>query len=214
MGKVIKYKLGSDYREKVSRKQRYLSKLYCFPIIGNFFKDYLKKVYGLDNSVSIIPGFHCESVNLKVGTATSLANLYIHGTGPVEIGNNSNFSRGCKIITGSHDLDDFSVAIIKPTVINDYVWVSRDSTILQGVTIGRGAVIGAKSVVRSNIPPYAIVYGNPCKVVGFRYNPEEAARFEEKHIREEDRIPMDVLQKNYNKYFTNRIKEIKRFVEI
>ena len=85
---------------------------------------------------------------------------------------------------------------------------------MQGVTIGRGAVIGAFSVVKANIPPYAIVSGNPCKVVGFRYTPEEAVEFEKTHVPEERRIPLDKLQKNYEKYFLKRIKEIKNYVSI
>ena len=53
----------------------------------------------------------------------------------------------------------------KPVVIEDNVWIGERSTILKGVTIGEGSVIGCNSVVTKDIPPYCIAAGNPAKVV-------------------------------------------------
>lgn len=53
----------------------------------------------------------------------------------------------------------------RPIIIEDKVWIGFDCTILNGVTIGEGAIVGAKSVVRENVPPYTIVAGNPAKVI-------------------------------------------------
>lgn len=64
----------------------------------------------------------------------------------------------------------------KITQVGNDVWVGTNVTILNGVKIGDGAVIGANSIVTKDVPPYAIVAGNPGKVVKFR--------FEEKYIRE------------------------------
>ena len=55
-------------------------------------------------------------------------------------------------------------------VIGNDVWVGREATILSGVTIGDGAVIGAKSLVTSSVPPYAIVAGNPARLVRRRFD--------------------------------------------
>lgn len=56
-----------------------------------------------------------------------------------------------------------------PIVVEDDVWLGTRSTILSGVTIGRGAVIAAGSVVTNNVPPYAIVGGNPAKIIKYRF---------------------------------------------
>ena len=53
-------------------------------------------------------------------------------------------------------------------VIGDDVWIGASVTILKGVTIGNGVVIGAGSVVVKNIPNYAIVVGNPAKIIKYR----------------------------------------------
>jgi acetyltransferase-like isoleucine patch superfamily enzyme len=53
-----------------------------------------------------------------------------------------------------------------PIVINDDVWIGFNATVLKGVTIGRGAVVGACAVVTKDVPAYAIVVGNPARTVG------------------------------------------------
>jgi acetyltransferase-like isoleucine patch superfamily enzyme len=58
------------------------------------------------------------------------------------------------------------------TIGND-VWLGTEAVVLSGVTIGHGAVVGAASVVRQDLPPYAIALGNPARVAGFRFPPEQ-----------------------------------------
>ncbi len=57
-------------------------------------------------------------------------------------------------------------------VICNDVWIGAHVNVLSGVTIGNGAVIGAGSVVTTNVPPYAIVGGNPARVLKYRFSPE------------------------------------------
>jgi len=52
-----------------------------------------------------------------------------------------------------------------PIKICDKCWIGFDATILKGVTIGEGSVIGAKSVVTHDVPPYNVVAGNPAKII-------------------------------------------------
>ncbi len=56
------------------------------------------------------------------------------------------------------------------TVLGNDVWIGMEAVILPGVTIGHGAIIAAKSVVTHDVPPYAIVAGNPAKLVKTRFD--------------------------------------------
>lgn len=60
-----------------------------------------------------------------------------------------------------------------PIVVEDDVWIGYGSIILSGVSIGRGAVIAAGSVITKNVPCYSIVAGNPARVVKMRLTPEQ-----------------------------------------
>lgn len=53
-----------------------------------------------------------------------------------------------------------------PVQIEDDVWIGFNAAILKGVTVGRGAVVGAGAVVTKDVPPYAVVVGNPARQVG------------------------------------------------
>lgn len=59
-----------------------------------------------------------------------------------------------------------------PIIVKDDVWIGFGSTILSGVTIGQGAIVAAKSVVTKDVPPYAIVAGNPAKIIKYRFSEE------------------------------------------
>lgn len=102
----------------------------------------------------------------------------------VKIGNNVLISHFCNIIdTNSHEINPYERAdrsreiftsghwkeqgSIKtaPIIIKDYVWVSFNVTILKGVTIGEGAIVGAGSFVTKDVPDWALVVGNPARVV-------------------------------------------------
>ena len=141
-------------------------------------------------------------------------------TGGVTLGNYVSISEGVKIFTHNHELD-FSVVdedkgcVITPLTIQDSAWIGAKSVILPGVKeIGRGAMISSFSCVRSKIPPYAIVMGNPAKIVGFRFLPKRAVEYEKSIYQESERIPLDVLEYNYNKYYRERVKEIRDFVKL
>jgi len=61
-------------------------------------------------------------------------------------------------------------------IIGNDVWIGADATILSGVTIGDGAVVGSKSLVIKDVPPYAVVAGNPAKFIKYRFNEDIIAR--------------------------------------
>lgn len=57
--------------------------------------------------------------------------------------------------------------------VGNDVWIGRSATILSGVRIGHGAVIGANSVIAKDVPPYAIVVGNPGNIIKFRFEKDQ-----------------------------------------
>lgn len=102
----------------------------------------------------------------------------------------------------------------KDIIVENNCWIGAHVTLLSGVHIGRGCIIGSGSVVRGNTPPYAIVMGNPAKIVGFRFSPEEIIEHEKALFPPEERLPLELLESNYRKFFLQRIKEIKNFMRL
>ena len=60
-----------------------------------------------------------------------------------------------------------------PIVVGNDVWIGEDALILDGVEIGDGAIVGARAVVAKAVPPYAVVAGNPARIVKYRFSPAE-----------------------------------------
>lgn len=58
------------------------------------------------------------------------------------------------------------------TVVGNDVWIGQNVTVLPGVHIGDGAIIGANSVVAHDVPPYAVAAGNPCRIIRKRFDDE------------------------------------------
>ena len=64
------------------------------------------------------------------------------------------------------------------TVLGHDVWIGTESLIMPGKTVGNGAIIGTRSVVTKDVPPYAIVGGNPAKIIRYRFPPDIIARLQ------------------------------------
>jgi acetyltransferase-like isoleucine patch superfamily enzyme len=102
------------------------------------------------------------------------SDIYIECSGGVYIGRYFHTGKGLTIFSTNHNYDsDLSIpydakSIDKPVIIKDFVWCGANVTIVPGVTIGEGVVIGAGSVVTKDIPDYAVIGGNPAKVLKYR----------------------------------------------
>lgn len=63
-----------------------------------------------------------------------------------------------------------------PTTLGHDVWIGRDAMVMDGISIGTGAVVGAQSLVNKDVPPYAIVAGTPARVIRYRFDAETIER--------------------------------------
>jgi acetyltransferase-like isoleucine patch superfamily enzyme len=98
----------------------------------------------------------------------------IYGHGGVKIGNNVLIAGHCMIIPNSHRYDDISKPISqqgntsKGIIIEDDVWIGHACSILDGVTVGKGSIVAAGSVVNKDVKPYSIVGGVPAVFIKMR----------------------------------------------
>jgi len=98
---------------------------------------------------------------------------YVNGFGGLEIGDRAIFGPYTMIHTANHEMAvDRPIPDqgwdSRPVVVEADCWIGMGVSILPGVTIGEGAVVGAASVVAKDVPAYAVVVGNPARVVRSR----------------------------------------------
>ncbi len=134
---------------------------------------FYRKLMGCDigsHSHILLGAFFRTRNNFKMG-CNSIINqdCELDNRGYLTIGSNVSISSRVSILTQDHDIlsPDF-VGRAKPVVIEDYVFIGVGSIVLPGVTIHKGAVVSAGSVVMQDVDPYIIVAGNPAKPVGER----------------------------------------------
>lgn len=84
-------------------------------------------------------------------------------------------------------------------IVESDVWIGMNNTILSGVKIGQGAVIAAGSVVTKDVPPYAIVAGNPAKVIKYRFSEDIIQRLLKIDF---NKIDKNFVQNNINLFYT------------
>ena len=106
---------------------------------------------------------------VEIGSGVSIRAFFqLHGMGGVKIGNRVMIASHVAITSLTHDhsaLVMWGTGIMNPVIIEDDVWIGTHSVILPGVTIGRGAVIGAGSVVTKDVPSNAIAAGVPARII-------------------------------------------------
>jgi putative colanic acid biosynthesis acetyltransferase WcaF len=114
---------------------------------------------------------------LKIGDRAWIGDrVELYTLGPIRIGNDAVVSQDSYLCTGSHDHRDPAFGIFaREIVVEDEAWVASGVFIAPGRTIGRGAVVAARSVVLSDVPEGMIAAGHPAVVVGPRLRPDGIA---------------------------------------
>jgi acetyltransferase-like isoleucine patch superfamily enzyme len=107
---------------------------------------------------------------LHIGSYSRInRNCCLDARGSLWIGNNVSVSPEVMILTASHGVDDPKFRLqLRGVVVEDHVWIGTRATILPGVTLGKGCVVAAGSVVTRYVPPLTIVAGVPARKVGVR----------------------------------------------
>lgn len=105
----------------------------------------------------------------------TIGNKVTFGPRVTIMGGNHNFREVGQYTFDVHEKRDDDDA---PVVIEDDTWIGSNAIILKGVTVGHGAIVGAGAIVTKDVPPYAIVGGNPAKVIKYRFTPEEIEQHE------------------------------------
>ncbi len=108
--------------------------------------------------------------NLAVGADAALGeDVLVYNLGPVTIGARATVSHRAHLCAGSHDFRDPALPLLKPPiVVGPQAWVCAQAFVGPGVTVGEGAVVGAASVAMRDVEPWAVVAGNPARVVTTR----------------------------------------------
>jgi acetyltransferase-like isoleucine patch superfamily enzyme len=112
------------------------------------------------------------------------ARCRLDNRGTITIGDNVSISSDVIILTADHDMNSSNFSgRNRPVIIDDYVWIGTRAIIMPGVTIGKGAVVAAGSLVTKNIAPFHVVGGIPAKFIKERkkelnYNPEYKRLFQ------------------------------------
>ena len=130
--------------------------------------------------------------NIEIGNEVNLGYrpILIAAKSKIVIGSHVMFGPEVTIRGGNHRIDIVGRNMIdiggkekRPeddpgVVIEDDVWIGTRAIILAGAKIGRGAVVGAGAVVTKSVPPYAVVGGNPARIIRMRFDPEAIAEHE------------------------------------
>ena len=184
------YKFVKKYKNIIVSDEVILLKSCSFRFDGKYKNN---KVYiGKNSMLGCNFVFESDDGKIEVGSNTFInSGSSLIARNHIKIGNNVTIAWGCTLYDhNSHSLDykerqkdierqnndyrngrnfieskDWSVVKSKPIIIEDNVWIGFDSVILAGVTVGEGAIVGARSVVRQNVEPWTVVAGNPVVVI-------------------------------------------------
>ncbi len=149
------FKLNQTNPVKSKKRGRILKKI--FPDMG-------------DNVTILSPVITDYGKNCSIGRHTFINHgAYLMDCAKISIGKNCFIGPDCGFYTAAHPLvsDERNLGLEKavPITIGDDVWLGGKVTVLPGVKIGSGSVIGAGSVVTKDIPSGVVAAGNPCRVL-------------------------------------------------
>lgn len=131
----------------------------------------LKELFGEnlgENSYVAAPISGACVSRVKIGKDVFInSGMLAMARGGITIEDGAQIAANVQLISNNHDPYDLSVLTCKPVLIKEAAWIGAGATILPGVCVGRHAIVGAASVVTKDVPDYAVVVGNPAKVIKY-----------------------------------------------
>ena len=172
---LVSFTLPDDFRGKSPFKVQlwWLVQFFLIAPSPQFlytWRNWLLRLFGaqIGKGVLIRPSVQTTYPwKLKIGDNSWIGDdVVLYTLGEIEIGDNSVISQKSYICTGSHDYTRPTFDIYaQPIKIGSGVWVATDVYVAPGVTIGDGAVVGARSTVLNDLPAGMICYGSPAKPI-------------------------------------------------
>lgn len=161
MLRIILNYLNSKYKIIIYNLYRKYYSMRAKATLGSYGADLFVN-YPCQFNKSVFVGNHCNFNGMKIG-----------GRGIVRIGDYFHSGSDCLIISENHNYEGEKIPyddtyVAKNITIGDFVWFGDRVLVVGNVTIGEGAIIAAGSVVCKDVPPLAIVGGNPAKVIKYR----------------------------------------------
>ena len=168
------------YQNKLGRKHQVLRLIWSIvwallarPLprsVGNGWKCFLLRLFGAKIAKDAVVYSSAKIYypeNLIMEKYSCLAsNVDCYNVDVIKLGTNVTVSQGAFLCTASHDITSREHTLITaPIIIEDQAWVAADAFVGMGVTIGEGAVVGARAAVFKNVEPWMIVGGNPAKPI-------------------------------------------------
>ena len=155
-----------------------------------------------------------KNVYLEENTRINPGCKIIIHTGRFLLKKYSVIAYGCTIVTGNHTptvgIPQFILGhshindVENDVVIEEDVWCGANVTLLSGAHVGRGAVIGANSLVNKPIPPYAVVVGTPARIIASKFTLEQIMRHERKLYPENERLSYQYLSELFSIYYKGK----------
>lgn len=142
----------------------------CFGWCGNGLRQWLLRAFGakIGKGCLICRGVTVYAPwNLEMGEMVCIGpKVELYCKDKIIVGSGVVISQDAYLCTASHDITSVTMDLItKPLVIGDNSWIAAKATILPGVTIGEGVVVGACAVIAKDVPDWSMVVGNPARVV-------------------------------------------------
>lgn len=170
--KEIRYDIRNSTAEERANGKRLtqlLFKLNHTMPMSDEYNSVLKEIFGdnIGEGSYIAPPLNCAAINrLKIGKNVFInSNLLAMARGDITIEDDVQIAGNVSLLSNNHDPYERMILPCKPILIKNGAWIGANVVILPGVSVGKHSIVGAGSVVTKDVPDYAVVVGNPSRVL-------------------------------------------------